>query len=183
MLITLPFQENASLCNEQTWNANLKIQRELDSSYNFHASRFNQFLELHQRLPLLSKEFNDDEIKHLWLSNNASYQQHLEAQIQASMAVVQRIEQEYQAIEPLTVLASKQHKSWLAISRNCQEKSNTINMITSLEYAQLNQALLKDVSVLMGQLNTLKVRYLKEIEVLERSHPKPKKRPHSVASD
>jgi hypothetical protein len=69
--------------------------------------------------------------------------------------------------------ASHQQDNWLSISRHCQNNGNTINMITSLDYAQLNQALIRDISILLKKLETLQSHYLKEVEALESSRPKP----------
>ncbi|EEX93780.1 hypothetical protein [Vibrio orientalis] len=173
MLITLPFQVNGSQCNEKSWNASLKVQQELDESYNLHASRFNQFLKLYQNQPFLFQEFSADEIHSLWSTNNASYLEHMNAQIKASTVIIDLIDNERSAIEPLNEEASRQQDKWLTISRNCQTNGKMINMISGLDYAQLNQALIRDISILLRKLDTLQARYLKEVEALESSRPKP----------
>ncbi|WP_394125987.1 hypothetical protein [Vibrio hepatarius] len=173
MLITLPFQVNGSQCNEKSWNANLKVQHELDEAYNLHASRFNQFLKLHQDQPFLFQEFSADEIHSLWSTNNTRYLEHMNAQIQASTTLIDLIGKERSAIEPLNDKALLQQDKWLTISHHCQTKGKMINMITGLDYAQLNQALMRDISILLRKLDTLQTRYRKEIEALESSRPKP----------
>lgn len=173
MLITLPFQVNGSQCNEKTWNANLKVQQELDESYNLHASRFNQFLKLHQEQPFLFQEFSTEEIHSLWSTNNTRYLEHMNAQIQASTTLIDLIAAERSAIEPLGEKALLQQDQWLTISRHCQADGKTVNMISGLDYAQLNQALIRDINTLLIKLDTLQARYKQEVEALESSRPKP----------
>lgn len=173
MLITLPFQVNGSQCNEKSWNASLKVQQELDESYNLHASRFNQFLKLYQDQPFLFQEFSADEIYSLWSTNNPNYLEHMNAQIKASTTIIDLIDNERSVLAPLNEEASRQQDKWLSISRHCHSNGNMVNMITSLDYAQLNQALIRDISILRRKLDTLQSRYLKEVEALESSRPKP----------
>jgi len=97
----------------------------------------------------------------------------MDAQIHASLMVVQQIDHERQTVTPLMTEAAKLQDNWLTISRHCQTGDNKINMITSLDYAQLNQALIRDIALLLSQLNTLKARYIQEVEALENNRPKP----------
>lgn len=173
VLITLPFQLNASHCNEKSWNHILNVQLEIDENYNFHASRFNRFLKRHKERPFLFQEFSNEELKQLWAKKDPIYQTRMQEQLHASLTVIGLIEQERQNLAPLIQRIANQQQDWIEISQHCDNSASTINMVTGLNYSQLNQALIKDTTLLIKQLDILKRHYVRELDALEQSRPKP----------
>lgn len=167
--ITLPFQLSAAHCDEYSWNRSLKLQQSLDSKYNQHAQRYNQFLAFHRQQPFLYQEFSREEIRSFWRSNKHSLHSSMNAQISASQAMVKRIEQERSDLKPLLEQVDDQQLRWGAISKHCQLIDNQSNVITSLNYSQLNKALRQQIEELLIKLATLQQRYQYEVEALERA--------------
>lgn len=172
-MITLPFPVNSAHCDEKTWNRYLKLQQEVDFNYNVHAHRFNQLLQVYQTRPLLSKEFSQQEIATLWQSNNAIHSERMDAQLAASKTLLGHIQQESKAIEPLTSKVSDLQSKWIEISKHCASSEHKVNMITSLNYAQLSQALIVDIRTLLRQLAVIESGYIQEIEALVNTKPTP----------
>lgn len=175
LLITLPFQLSAAHCDEYSWNRSLKLQQTLDSKYNQHARRYNQFLAFHREQPFLYQEFSREEIRSFWRSNKHLFHSSMNAQISASQAVVNRIEQERSELAPLIEQVADQQRRWRAISKHCQQVDNQSNAITSLNYSQLNKALSKQIEDLLTKLIALQLRYQNEIEALEQAKQQPDK--------
>lgn len=173
LLITLPCQVNSAHCDVESWNRALKLQTQLEQDYNFYATRFNQFLQMHLTQPFLYQEFSETELQGLWQSNNRAFHQQMQAQVEASLAVIEGITQERNQIQPLSQHALALHARWQAISQHCQRSGNQTNVITSWHYAQLNQALKEDIEALITKLDKIEQRYLQEIEALENAKPKP----------
>jgi|GEM_PF-1337841 len=172
LLITLPSGVNSAHCDAESWNRALKLQHELDLLYNYHSTRFNQFLKIHQNQPFLYQEFTALELSGLWQSNNQAFHQQMRSQAEASAAVIARIEEEQSMLIPLGNQAQAMEQRWITISQHCQDAGNQPNVINSWQYSQLNQALNVDIQALISKLNVLKSRYGREIEALENTKPR-----------
>ncbi|MDC5870655.1 hypothetical protein OPW39_17790 [Vibrio europaeus] len=172
LLITLPYGVNSAHCDAESWNRALILQQELDQKYNFHATRFNQFLQIHQAQPFLYQEFTTDELKGLWQSDNHTFHQHMQTQAQASGVVISRINEEKRLLDPLVNQASAMEKRWLSISKHCKKSGSQSNVISGWQYSQANQAMRKDIESLISKLTILEGRYRNEVEALENAKPK-----------
>ncbi|NVD08959.1 hypothetical protein FCU94_19100 [Vibrio sp. JPW-9-11-11] len=167
LLITLPLPSGASHCDAETWNHALKLQQALDTQYNQHAKRFNQFLTFHREQPFLYQEFSRNEIRSFWQSNKQTLHKSMQGQIAASQQVVEAIEQERKTLNPLLDNASTLHQQWRRISQHCQKIDNQSNTIASWNYAQLNKLLIKQIQQLDEKLALLQQRYQNEVRALE----------------
>lgn len=171
LLITLPFHAMSAHCAAQGWNQILKSQTDLDQSYNSHAQKFNQFLDLHQQQPFLYQEFTSDEIQQFWRSNKPTFHDSMKAQIDASLFVINKIQLERATLNRLTEQVTEQILRWQVISQHCKEIDNQSNTIASWNYAQLNQALNLDISLLLSKLKRLEQRYRNEVDALRKAMP------------
>lgn len=173
MLITLPFKVMGEHCNASEWNKLLKLQTELDQTYNLHAQKFNQFLQVHNDQPFLYQEFTAQEIRQFWASNKSTLHQSMNSQIEASLFVVNKIQAERETLQNLEVAATKQQQLWQTISLHCSEVGVRSNTIASQNYAQLNQALTLDIKKLFTKLLILEQRYTKEVDALRQAKSEP----------
>lgn len=173
LAITLPCEVIGAYCDEKSWNHTLKLQHQLDQNYNFHATRFNQFLQIHHSQPFLYQEFTQVELRALWLSEDRSFRQRLQSQALASTTIIGHIEEERVMIAPLQSQATTLKQKWRQISADCLKTGNQANRITSSHYVQLNQALSIDLEGLSAKLDVLKSRYEKERDLLEATKPNP----------
>ncbi|KJY82815.1 hypothetical protein TW81_11410 [Vibrio galatheae] len=173
LLITLPCKGNSVRCNADSWNHALKHHQEIEQEYNFHATRFNTLLQAHRIQPFLYQEFSREELQGLWLSPNSEFHKQMQTQIEASLTIIEQIQQEKQTIARLTTQAEAQSQLWRAISEHCRRIGEQSNVIISWNYAELNQALTADIEEMIQKLIIIESRYTKEIEALENAKPKP----------
>lgn len=171
LLITLPWQVNSAHCDEESWNRVLKLQHDLEQLYNHHATRFNEFLQIHQAQPFLYQQFTQDELQALWQSRESRFQEQIQSQADASLEVVKRINEERLLLEPMLAQAETQQEHWLSLSKHCQHTGNQTNVIASSNYAQLNQTLRDDIEALINKLKVLESRYEKERLAIESANP------------
>lgn len=171
LLISLPFRVMSAHCDEEAWNTILNQQSQVDQTYNLHAQRFNQFLSIHQNQPFLYQEFTSEEIRRFWHSNKDELHQSMKEQIQASLFVIEQIQQERINLQSLTSRVTVQAQRWQVISQHCRESDNPSNAIASWNYSLLNHALNRDINLLLTKLATLEQRYNKEVEALNNAKP------------
>ncbi|MCZ4293278.1 hypothetical protein [Vibrio sinaloensis] len=171
LLITLPFKVLSAHCSAPAWNEILTLQTDLDRTYNLHAQKFNQFLQIHNEQPFLYQEFTPQEIRQFWDSNKDTLHQSMNSQIEASLFVVDKIQLERDALQQLSERAEQQLLRWRNISQHCKQIDNQSNAIASEKYAQLNQALILDINKLFTKLLILEQRYVNEVEALRRARP------------
>ncbi len=171
LLITLPWQVNSAHCDEKSWNRVLKLQHDLEQVYNHHATRFNEFLQIHQAQPFLYQQFTQDELQALWQSRNNRFQEQIQSQADASQEVVKRIKEERVLLEPMLAKAETQQSHWLDLSKHCKRTGNQTNVIASTNYSQLNRALKADIEALLSKLKVLESRYERERLAIESAKP------------
>lgn len=171
LLITLPYGVNSAHCDAESWNRALKLQQELEQEYNFYATRFNQFLQIHQAQPFLYQEFTTKELQGLWQSNNHAFHKRMQSQAKASSIVIDKINEEKQLLDPLLGQASAMEKRWLSLSKHCKTVSSQSNVISGWQYSQVNQAMRKDIEALISKLTILEGRYRSEIEAILNAKP------------
>ncbi|MFB9217814.1 hypothetical protein [Vibrio sinaloensis] len=172
-LSTLPFPSNSAHCDVKTWNSILKSQKQIDHSYNFHATRFNQLLKHHSTQPLLHQTFEEQDITALWRAGNPQSQQKLSMQIEASQQVIQAIEEELLAINQLQHDVLVQAGEWQGMSEHCALEQRTANVAVSHNYGQSNRLLGKSIEQLKGKLTLIQRRYEQEVETLVNAKPRP----------
>lgn len=171
LLITLPWQVNSAHCDEKSWNHALKLQQELEALYNHHATRFNEFLQIHQAQPFLYQQFSEDELRTLWLSKQHHFQEQIQLQADASLEVIAKINEERLLLEPMLDQVDTQRNHWLNLSQHCKQTDNQANVITSSSYAQLNHALKSDIEALISKLKVIETRYERESQAIEKAKP------------
>ncbi len=166
-LITLPFHSIANECDELSWNQALKTQTSLDKAYNHHAQRFNQFLPIHAAQPFLYEEFTRKEIESFWQQHKPELQQKMLQQITASEALILRIQIERQSIIDLLIPTQELQQRWLRIHQNCVKREEMTNAHYSQRLSDSAQELYQQINSLLYKLNSLKTRYLQEINTLQ----------------
>lgn len=176
-LSTLPFPSKSAHCDAKTWGDTIRTQKQIDQTYNFHAVRFNQLLKYYSNQPLLHQTFEQQEIQALWETSTPLSQQKLSMQIEASLQVIQAIEEELVAISQLQDDVLALANEWQEISQHCAIEQRTTNVAVSHNYGQSNRRLREGIEQLKGKLTLIQYQYQQEMETLVNTKPTPVKGP------
>lgn len=154
-------------CNPSSWNDNLNQFKQLESNYNQHVKVFNQHLVKHKQRPLLSKEFDLEELAMLW--HVRSRKDLLQTQLDTSLKYRQVLNQKAEALIKLSTQSILSANRWEKLAQSCKNADEGANQISAEWYHINANQLAEDCNNLASQYHGLANLYGKEAEILQRS--------------
>ncbi len=173
-LVTLPGHALGQACVEREWSKLLIEQKRLDSWYNQHAEKFNQFLDVYQRQVFLHRQFSSQQIASFWSPNKPDLQQKMRVQIASSGQVATFLQQEIEVLQRESSQVSNITERWQMMKTACENKELAVNVVSSQHYLARNLELSGEITLLTRKLQTLRQTYLDESRILSQAEPQQK---------
>ncbi len=165
-LTTLPWLAQGGQCVERSWNQLIVQQKQLDTWYNQHAKKFNQFLDIYRQQVFLHRQFTQQQIVSFWSPNKPDLQRKMRAQIESSQQIAYHLQQEIDLLTEQERPVSELMAQWQTMSLACKQNKQAVNAHSSQQYVTQNQQLLAQLTQLSDKLVTLKHAYITESEQL-----------------
>jgi hypothetical protein len=154
-------------CNEDSWNNYLTQFNRLESTYNRHATTFNQLLFEHEQRRLLTQTFSESDISLLWQSEGKK--DLLESQLNASRLFINKVKQNANLVGKLSIALESNANNWQNISLGCKKERYQVNHIVADWYHTQALELGTQINQLSTQLNALQAQYDNEVATLLRA--------------
>ncbi len=171
ILFAFPFMGYADEpCNPFSWNNSLNHFNQLESNYNRHVKVFNEHLVKHKQRPLLSKEFDFEELTTLW--RVSSRKDLLQTQLNTSLKYRQVLKQKADALLKLSTQSILSANRWEKLAQSCKNADEVANQVSAELYHFHANQLAEDCHNLASQYLGLANLYNMEAEILQRSQHK-----------
>lgn len=165
ILFLFPFTaHSAEPCNPASWNINLNQFKQLELSYNKYVKVFNALLADHKQRPLLSKEFDRDELAILWRIR--SRRDLLQTQLETSIKHREQLSKNAEELSKLGTQSILSANEWEKLAQSCKNADEMANQITAEWYHTTTNQLADDYNNLSSQFLGLANLYDKEANIL-----------------